>query len=41
MQNGCISGFDQGAGCTSSRLTSSPLQAQAGEDDKNLQLALY
>jgi hypothetical protein len=34
-------GFDQEAGCTSSRLASPPLEAQAREDDKNLQLTLY
>jgi hypothetical protein len=27
--------FDQGAGCASSRLRSSPLEARAGEDDEN------
>jgi hypothetical protein len=34
-------GFDQGTGCASSRLTSPPLEALAGEDDENLQPTLY
>jgi hypothetical protein len=34
-------GFDQRAGCASSRLASSPLEARASEDDENPQPMLY